>query len=89
MTRLHFVVSGRVQGVGYRWFVRDNARRLGLTGWVRNLSDQTVELEAQGDARALEELDRLLKTGHPGARVDGIVRSPEKPRAGEEGFEIT
>jgi len=64
-----------VQGVGFRWFVREQARALGLAGWVRNLPTGSVELVAAGDSDALQRLDAALRAGPPGARIDQVVRS--------------
>ena len=72
MTRRHITVRGRVQGVGFRWFALGEAESLGLTGWVSNRSDGSVEAEAQGTEAALDEFERRLRTGNPAARVDGI-----------------
>lgn len=72
LTRLHVTVRGRVQGVGFRWFASDTAESLGLTGWVRNLKDGSVEAEAQGTEEALVEFVERLRTGNPAARVDSI-----------------
>ncbi len=69
----HFQVSGRVQGVGFRWMVRDAATRLGVTGWVRNRPDGDVELVACGDATSLAELEAALWQGPPAARVDRVI----------------
>jgi acylphosphatase len=71
-----FEVQGRVQGVGFRWFVRERARALGLAGWVRNLPSGSVELVAAGEMEALQRLDAALRAGPPGARVDDVVRRP-------------
>jgi acylphosphatase len=65
-------VRGRVQGVGFRWFVRAEAERLGLHGWVRNASDGSVEVCVEGDPRALADLTSALALGPPGARVDRL-----------------
>lgn len=62
-------VSGVVQGVGFRWFVREEARRLALTGWVRNEADGSVLLEAAGTARAMEALIVAVSVGPPGSHV--------------------
>lgn len=67
---LHCVLGGRVQGVFFRSFVLDQARALGLKGWVRNLSGGRLEVDAQGDLPALEELAARLRLGPPLARVD-------------------
>ena len=72
MTELHVRVTGRVQGVGFRWFVRERARRLGLSGWVRNLRDGSVEVAAAGDPGQLELLMGELRRGPEGAAVADI-----------------
>ena len=87
LTRLRFVATGRVQGIGYRWFVRDTAERLGLTGWVRNRDDGAVEGEAEGDGKALEALLSALRSGHPLARVTGLETHETAPR-GDTAFDI-
>jgi len=69
---LHCVVSGRVQGVFFRASVLDQAQALGLTGWVRNLPGGRLEVLAQGDDGALEELAGLLRQGPPLARVEDV-----------------
>ena len=69
---LHVVVRGRVQGVGFRWFVRERGRALGLSGWVRNLADGSVEVVANGERLALERLRMLLGQGPPGAAVSAV-----------------
>jgi len=68
-----FRVSGRVQGVFFRATTRDTARRLGLTGWVRNRPEGDVELVACGDEAALKQLEEWLWRGPPHARVDGVM----------------
>lgn len=74
MTRCrHYLVSGRVQGVFFRAHTQALARRLGLTGWVRNLSDGRVELVACGEAERLAQLEAWLWQGPPQARVEGVV----------------
>lgn len=72
MHRLHVRISGRVQGVGFRWFVREEARRLGLSGWVANLPSGEVEVEAGGEQSSLERLRRALQVGPTGACVDRV-----------------
>jgi acylphosphatase len=69
VTRFRAIVSGRVQGVGYRASAAHEARRLGLDGWVRNRPDGTVEVDAQGDRTALEAFLVYLRQGPAGARV--------------------
>jgi acylphosphatase len=68
------VVSGRVQGVGFRWWVAGQPRKLGVTGWVRNLSDGRVEIEANGSAQALEQFEKSVSAGPPLARVDHVEK---------------
>ena len=88
--RLSAKVIGRVQGVGFRWWVRSAAERLGLTGWVMNAADErSVELVAEGPARSLDELERLLRLGPAGAVVDRVEAS-RSPASGSYGrFQIT
>lgn len=70
--RIHVVVRGRVQGVGFRWFVRETARALDLAGWVRNHPDSSVEVEADGSEAAIESLRRALSEGPEGAVVSAL-----------------
>ncbi len=70
----HFLVKGRVQGVGFRWFVQREAAELGLRGWVRNTDEGHVEIVAAGEEQDLQELRAALAKGSRGSRVDGIVR---------------
>lgn len=70
--RVHLLVRGRVQGVGFRWFVREEARRLGVAGWVRNRNDGAVELMAEGEDRALIVLERAARSGPAGAVVEAV-----------------
>ncbi|MEP6495178.1 MAG: acylphosphatase [bacterium] len=70
--RLHVAVRGRVQGVGFRWFVGELARRLDLAGWVRNRADGSVEVAADGDDHAVETLRAALGQGPHGAGVASV-----------------
>ncbi|HVX38968.1 MAG TPA: acylphosphatase [Gemmatimonadaceae bacterium] len=70
--QLHVRVRGRVQGVGFRWFVREAARGLGVSGWVRNHADGSVEVAAEGPADAIHALRARLMEGPPGASVAGL-----------------
>jgi acylphosphatase len=72
ITRLHAVVEGMVQGVGFRNFVQENAYRLNLTGWVRNRWDGTVEVTAEGDRQDLEKLLQALRRGPRASTVSGV-----------------
>jgi acylphosphatase len=69
----YFLVKGRVQGVGFRWFVHREAAELGLRGWVRNTETGHVEVVASGDAEILAELKTALRKGSRGSRVDAVV----------------
>ena len=77
-----FRVVGRVQGVGFRWFTRDAARREGLSGWVRNEPDGSVEAFAEGDREALDRFEVKLNHGPAGARVDAVDVVPQ-PATGQ------
>jgi acylphosphatase len=70
---LHFLIQGRVQGVGFRWFVHREASELDLRGWVRNTEDGDVEVVASGSAEELAELRETLRRGPRGSRVDRLV----------------
>ena len=70
--RLRLEIHGRVQGVGFRWFVREAARRRGVAGWVRNRVDGSVELEVSGTEPSLRELIAVIREGPPGARVEDV-----------------
>ena len=68
----HYQVEGRVQGVGFRWFVQREAAEIGLRGWVRNTQDGHVEAVAAGSPEQIEDLEAALKRGSRGSRVDRI-----------------
>jgi len=72
LRRIRFVVTGRVQGVGFRWFVRAEARPLGLNGWIRNRDDGAVEGEVEGRDDAIEALIPCLEVGPPSAIVTNV-----------------
>jgi acylphosphatase len=72
MQRLHLVVTGEVQGVGFRWFVQRAARALGVHGEVRNRSDGALTVEAEGDRAALERLVAATREGPSGAVVSDV-----------------
>ena len=72
-TSRRFVISGRVQGVGFRYFVQSVAIGESLVGWVRNLDDGRVETAAAGDHEAMERFERALRQGPSSARVDSVV----------------
>jgi len=72
--RVHLVVRGQVQGVGFRWFVQELARSLDLAGTVRNTADGSVDVEAEGGDDAIETLRAGLTEGPPAARVASVDR---------------
>jgi acylphosphatase len=86
--RIHVVISGRVQGVGYRYFCQITAQELGLIGWARNRADGGVELEAQGVAAVLNTLQQQLSDGPPMARVDRVDVETIEPLPDETQFRI-
>ena len=84
----HFLVSGGVQGVGYRMATQSKAQSLGLTGWVKNLNTGQVELVAQGDPSVLSELEVWLWLGPRYAKVDSVVVGIYEPAVFTPKFEI-
>ena len=72
---MHLIIHGRVQGVFFRASAVEQARASGLTGWVRNADDGSVEVVAEGDERALERLLSWCRHGPPGAEVDGVEQT--------------
>jgi acylphosphatase len=81
---LHFLIRGRVQGVGFRWFVHREASELDLRGWVRNTEDGDVEVVASGTAEDIAELRASLKKGPRGSRVDRVVEHDLKENEARE-----
>jgi acylphosphatase len=82
-----YLVQGRVQGVGYRYFAMREAESLGVTGFARNLPDGTVEVVGEGPEEALSRFEEKLRAGPAFARVAGLDRSAVPPR-GAEGFHV-
>ena len=82
-----YLVTGRVQGVGYRYFVLREAERLGLAGFARNLPDGSVEVVAEGAEEVLGQLEARLRAGPSFASVAAVDRAPMPPR-GDAGFHI-
>jgi acylphosphatase len=74
-----FLVSGRVQGVGFRYFIYDHARREGVAGSVRNLPDGRVDVVVEGDAEAVDRVERAIRRGPPGARVEHVETEFREP----------
>jgi acylphosphatase len=83
-----FLVRGRVQGVGFRWFVEREAHILGIAGWVRNNADSSVEVLAVGTGDQLAGLKSRLQQGPRAARVDDVEEHEAKPVAGLTTFRI-
>src|SRR5271163_5373047 len=83
-----FVVRGRVQGVGFRWFVEREAHILGVAGWVRNNADGSVEILAQGTRDQLSGLRSRLRDGPRAARVDGVEESEARTNPALTSFRI-
>ena len=83
-----FVVRGRVQGVGFRWFVEREAHILGIAGWVRNNADGSVEVFAQGSRDQLSGLRSRLLEGPRAARVDGVEGFEARPDPSLSSFRI-
>jgi acylphosphatase len=81
-----YLIRGRVQGVGFRYFTEAAAAREGVQGWVRNLPDGGVEAAAEGEAEALERFERAIRHGPPGARVDRVDVHDAVPGARDTGF---
>ncbi len=83
-----FLIRGRVQGVGFRWFVEREAHILQIAGWVRNHPDGSVEVLAMGTRDQLEGLRSRLQDGPRAARVDGVEESEAEPVAGLNSFQV-
>jgi len=86
--RVRAIVTGRVQGVSYRASTAEEARRLGITGWVRNRRDGSVELEAQGPPEVITALLAWCSQGPPSARVAAVAVEELAPGASETTFSV-
>jgi acylphosphatase len=86
--RLHAVIKGRVQGVGFRHFVMRTAGQLGVSGWVRNRLQGTVEVVAEGEKARLEDLVSALRKGPPGSFVERVDPRWETSRGEYSGFTV-
>ena len=84
-----FLVTGRVQGVGFRYFTRDAAIREGVTGWVRNLPDGAVEAYIEGESEAVTRVERAIRRGPPAARVETVQADAEEPSGAYSDFSMT
>jgi acylphosphatase len=83
-----YVVRGRVQRVGFRWFVEEAARRENIRGYVRNQHDGTVEVVAEGDLEALLRFEQAVRRGPSGARVDDVETSEATVSGRFAGFSV-
>jgi acylphosphatase len=88
MKRVRLIVSGLVQGVGFRHHTRREASELGVTGWARNHADGSVEIEAQGNEVALKRFIEWANRGAPASRVENVVAEDIPSKEHETGFEI-
>ena len=86
--RLDALVHGRVQGVGFRWWVRNQAARLNLQGWVANEPSGSVRIVVEGDSAAVDQLAAQLRDGPSGAVVDRVDQSFGQPTGEFRGFDI-
>jgi acylphosphatase len=84
----HYLLSGRVQGVGFRFFTSAAARREGIHGWVRNLPGGRVEIAAEGDREALDRFERTVRQGPSAARVEHVEVADVGAGGRDIGFEV-
>ena len=85
----HYLITGRVQGVGFRYFADAVAAREGIHGWVRNVPGGNVEAFAEGDAEAIDRFERAIRHGPPGACVDHVDVEGTVPSGRDTGFTVT
>lgn len=85
--RAHLYISGLVQGVGFRYYTRQQAQQHGVSGWVRNLPDDRVEAVLEGDRSAVEQMVEWCRQGPPSAQVEGVQVTWEDP-IGERSFDV-
>jgi acylphosphatase len=83
-----YLIRGRVQGVGFRFFAQDVARQEGVCGYVRNLPDGVVEAVAEGDIEAVTRFEIAIRQGPPGARVETVDASDSEPHGRAIGFTV-
>ena len=86
--RVHVIVEGRVQGVYFRAYTRDEALNLGLTGWVKNRRDGSVEALVEGEEAAVEKMLLWFRKGSPYSQVENVIATEESPVGDSAGFEI-
>jgi acylphosphatase len=83
-----YVIAGRVQGVGFRWFAHDAAAREGVHGWVRNLADGSVEIVVEGDVDSVDRVEAAVRRGPSSARVERVDVEDQAPTGRATGFSI-
>lgn len=88
VVRRRVVLHGQVQGVGFRWNARTEATRLGVSGWVRNLPDGSVEAEIEGDRTSVDDMVEWLRRGPPFAEVSDVDVAEINPTGSDGSFEI-
>ena len=88
LARVHVWVTGRVQGVGFRFFVEDSARIIGVSGWVRNVGYDTVEAVAEGTQAQVDQFVQMMKRGPSSARVDECRVNIETPAGEFQDFQM-
>jgi len=89
LTARRYIISGRVQGVGFRYFTQAAAGRENIHGWARNLPDGRVEITAEGEAEAVQRFEQALRQGPRGARVEQLEIEHTVPAGRDTGFSIT
>ena len=83
-----FVIKGRVQGVGFRYFAQEAAIAEGLHGWVANREDRSVEIFAEGDVEAVDRFEARIRRGPPGARIEDVFSDEDVATGRAMGFKI-
>ena len=86
MKRIHLIISGHVQGVGFRYFCLEQAQSLGISGYARNMPDGSVEIEAQGEESAIEKFLALVRRGPRSAEVTNVEIGTAEVRWDEKLF---
>lgn len=88
LKRVHVIIEGRVQGVFFRAHTREEAKKLGVYGWVRNRPEGSVEALVEGDKSGVNRMLSWFKTGSPSSRVDRVLATEEEPVGENKTFEI-